>query len=248
MLVHCFAGCTQMELIGALRSLGLWPEGRVSEDPGYPGRITTLPDGLPSRDERQRREAARNIWKSAKAISGTPGETYLRSRGIVGFLPPTLRFACLFHSADRKEKPAVVCAIQDGRGQVTAVQRIFLRSDGLAKTDVEPKKPTLGPMNDGAVRMGVPGRRLGLAEGPETALSAQQMFSLPVWCSCGAARMKKVAIPPGVESIHIFADAGRSGIDAAIETAEVLEYKGFEVIVQAPENGDWNDRLKADAA
>ena len=46
-------------------------------------------------------------------------------------------------------------------------------------------------------------------------------------------------------SVYIFADAGRSGIDAVIETAEALEDKGFEVIVQAPEDGDWNDFITA---
>ena len=245
-LVHCFAGCTQAAVIGALRSAGLWGDGAaLAEDPSYPGRLTTLPDGLPSQDERQRQERAREIWRAAQPIAGTLGEAYLRARGIGGTLPPTLRFAPrLFHSADRRKKPAVVCAIQNGQNKVTAIQRIFLRPDGLAKTDAEPTKPTLGPMLDGAVRMGRPGRLLGLAEGPETALSAQHLFSLPVWCSCGASRMKKVAIPAGVEVVYIFADAGRAGIDAAIETSTVLEHQGFETVIQAPKDGDWNDALR----
>ena len=162
-------------------------------------------------------------------------------------LPPTLRFARLKHRADGQIKPAVVCAIQDGRNRITAVQRIFLRPDGLAKTDVDPKKPVLGPMGDGAVRMGPPGRALGLAEGPETALAAQQIFSLPVWCSCGAARMKRVAIPRGVRTVYIFADAGKPGIAAGIEAAEGLEHQGHQVVIQAPKEGDWNDVLMADA-
>ena len=244
-LVHCFAGCTQAAVIGALRDIGLWDNGALAEDPSYPGRITTLPDGLPSQDERKRRELARDIWAKAAPIVGTPGDTYLRARGIAGPLPPTLRFAILRHSADRRDKPAVVCAIQDGQNKVTAIQRIFLRPDGLAKTDAKPTKPTLGPMLDGAVRMGRPGRLLGLAEGPETALSAQHLFSLPVWCSCGASRMKKVAIPAGVEVVYIFADAGRAGIDAAIETSTVLEHQGFETVIQAPKDGDWNDHIRA---
>ena len=60
--------------------------------------------------------------------------------------------------------------------------------------------------------------------------------------------MKKVAIPAAVQAVYIFADAGRSGIDAAIETAEVLEGNGLQTVIQAPKEGDWNDALKAEAA
>ena len=247
-LVHCFAGCSQEAVIGALKAAALWPEGRVIADPSYPSYLTTPADGMTNRDERRRREAARTIWAEAAPIAGTLGERYLRSRGIIAPLPPTLRFARLKHRPDGRIKPAVVCALQDGRNRVTAIQRIFLRPDGLAKTDAEPKKPTLGPMGDAAVRMGPAGRVIGLAEGPETALAAQQIFSLPVWCSCGAGRMKAVAIPDGVRAVYIFADAGKPGIDAAIAAADTFEHRGLEVVIQAPRDGDWNDVLMAEAA
>ena len=246
-LVHCFAGCSQETVIAALKRAGLWPDGPVACDPAYPAHLTTPADGI-DRDARKRRELARKIWAAAEPIEGTPGERYLRARGITAPLPPTLRFARLKHSADDRIKPAVVCAIQDGRNKVTAVQRIFLRSDGMSKTDVEPKKPTLGPMGDGAVRMGPSRRVLGLAEGPETALAAQQIFSLPVWCACGAGRMKRVLIPSIVHAVHIFADAGEPGVKAAIEAAEEFEHRGLETIIQAPKEGDWNDALKTEAA
>ncbi len=241
-LVHCHSGCTQAEVIGALRVLGIWPErGDASKEPPRSGSIS---NSTANHDEAKRREAARLIWKNAQPIADTLGEAYLRERGIKIPLPPTLRFARLFHTADRREKPAVVCAIQDGHGRVTAVQRIFLRPDGLAKTDAKPNKPTLGPMRDGAVRLGPPGRSLGLAEGPETALSAQQRFCLPVWCSCGAGRMNKVKIPDRVQDIYIFADAGVAGIKAAEKTAASLARQGFRTLVQPPEEGDWNDVVK----
>ena len=246
-LVHCHAGCSQGAVIEALKAAGLWPDGPVGRDPSYPAHLTTPHDSSRSRDERERREAARAIWAAAGPIAGTPGERYLRARGLTAPVPPTLRFAELRHRADGRIKPAVVCAVQDGRGRVTAVQRIYLRPDGLAKTDVEPRKPTLGPMGDGAVRMGPAGRTLGLAEGPETALGAQQIFSLPVWCACGASRMKRIAIPAVVRVVYVFADAGKPGIDAAIETTEALEHRGYQTVIQAPKEGDWNDAVAAEA-
>ena len=149
------------------------------------------------------------------------------------------------HPADGRIKPAVICAIQDSRNKVTAVQRIFLRPDGMNKTHVRPEKPVLGPMGDGAVRLGPAGRVMGLAEGPETALSAQQIFSLPVWCSCGAARMKRVVFPKHVRSVYISADKGKPGMNAAAEAAEGLEHQGCQAVIQAPPEGDWNDALMA---
>ena len=223
-LVHCFAGCPQEAVIGALKAAGLWSDGPVMRDPSYPKHLTVPHDGGPSRDERGRREAARAIWSVARPIAGTLGERYLRARGIAVPLPPTLRFAEIKHPADGMIKPAVICAIQDSRNKVTAVQRIFLRPDGMNKTHVRPEKPVLGPMGGGAARMGPAGRVMGLAEGPETALSAQQIFSLPVWCSCGAARMKRTAFPRDVKTVYIFADAGKPGMDAAVETAEGLPW------------------------
>ena len=122
-LVHCFAGCSQDAVIGALKAADLWPGGRVVGDPSYPGYLTTPADGMTNRDERRRREAARTIWAEAAPIAGTLGERYLRSRGITAPLPPTLRFARLRHRPDGRIKPAIVCALQDGSNRVTAVHR-----------------------------------------------------------------------------------------------------------------------------
>lgn len=246
-LVHCFTGCDQMQVIGALRHLGLWPEGAVARDPSYPMSVTTLPDGF-NKDERAKHEPAREIWQKAKSITGTVAERYLRARAITLPLPPSLRFAELRHPTDKMMKPALVGAVQGVDGRVTAIQRNFLRPDGLGKTDVDPKKLSLGPMKDGAVRLAKPGRILGLAEGIETALSAQQLFAVPVWATLGVGRMPRVHIPEDVETVWIFADAGDAGVKGAIKAAEDFEDRGYGTEIQAPEDGDWNDYLKSQAA
>ena len=246
-IFNCFSGCTYDEVIAALRARGLWPEGRDAARPAPPPARAA-----PNQDEAKRRDLARRIWGDAAPIAGTLGETYLRARGISMALPPTLRFARLFHSADRREKPAVICAIQNSANKVTAIQRIFLRPDGLAKTDARPQKPVLGPMEDGAVRMGKafdergrPRQFLGLAEGPETALSAQQYFSLPVWCSCGVGRMTRVAIPAGIRGVYIFADAEDVGLKVASQAAVHFQKSGLKTRIQPPDEGDWNDVVRA---
>ncbi len=91
---------------------------------------------------------------------------------------------------------------------VIAIQRTFLRVDGRGKANVSQPKLTLGPMRDGAVRLGPAGPALGIAEGVETGLSAVQLFDVPVWCSLSASRLDRLWLPPESLEIHIFGDNG----------------------------------------
>lgn len=79
--------------------------------------------------------------------------------------------------------------------------------------------------------------------GPETALSAQQLFGMTVWCSVGAWRMKSVVFPQTVDTIHIFSDAGNEGARAAILAMEEFNRRGLKVTIRPPLEGDWNDVL-----
>lgn len=246
-LVHCHAGCSQESVISALRGLNLWPDGPLAEDPQAPGRLTTLPDGNDDRDERERMHRAREIWHNARPIGGTLAETYLRSRRITIHLPPTLRFhPALDHTPSRTVWPALIAALQDGDGKVIAVQRTYLARDGQGKAPVTPAKLTLGPMRDAAVRLGDYRDRpmIGIAEGIETALSARQMFSVPVWATLSANRLARLRLPP-LETLVIFADTGEVGIREAFAAADHYEQQGLKCLVQPPEQefGDWNDAL-----
>lgn len=102
---------------------------------------------------------------------------------------------------------------------------------------------TIGALGSGAVRLGLAGEGLGLAEGTETGLSAMQMFGIPVWCSLGAGRMHSVAIPNTVRELHIFADDDESGRAAAQRVVTAHWHR--KVIVHYPPLGcnDWNDAL-----
>lgn len=243
-LVHCFAGCDQRAVIDALRRMGLWPDGKLVDDPSYPGRLTTPPDDM-DKDERERRKKARELWFGAKDASGTPVETYLRSRAIRLRVPPSIRFAPRCRHPHGDDLPALVGAIQDGEGKITGVQRIYLAADGAGKADVTPTKATLGPMKDGAVRLAKAGEILGLAEGIETALSARQLFSIPVWATLGANRLGAVTLPECVKRIYIFADTGEVGLREAYKAADTYLELGIGCIVQPPEPcfSDWNDVL-----
>jgi DNA primase len=191
--------------------------------------------------------AARTIWGKAREIAGTRGETYFRHRGIDIDLPPTLRFhPALFHHPSGLALPAVVAAISGPGGKVTAVQCTFIRSDGCGKAEVEQPKITRGRMLNCAVRPAPAGPTLGIAEGVETALSAMQIHSAPVWAACGS-RMDAIAIPDYVRWLAIFGDNGEPGVNAAERAAVKLAREGRTIKFVYPPEGhkDWNDALRA---
>ena len=235
-LVYRHAGCAQKDVIGALQGLGLWP-GNSNWEP-KPVRAAPQDD----REETVRMFIARSIWTEAAPVESS---AYLEKRGITLPIPATVRFhRALKHPADGRVHPALVFAIQDPRGRITGVQRIFLNDSEDWKAGVTPAKMTLGVLGEGAVRFGDAEEHVGLAEGPETALSAMQMFGLPVWCSCGAARMKRVKFPPSVKTVHIFADAGEIGDKCARDAMKVFQERELLVAMRMPAKGDWNDVLQ----
>ena len=138
----------------------------------------------------------------------------------------------------------MVAAIQDPDRVITAIHRTYLRSDGQGKAAVRTPKMAFGPIDRGAVRLAKVGRVLGLAEGIETALSAFQLFAVPVWAALGS-RIHKVWLPHEVAEVWIFADNGVPGQEAAAKARDSLTKAGKRVAIRHPPEtfGDWNDAL-----
>lgn len=244
-LVHCFGKCPQDRVLAALRARGLWPEG-TGDAPAYAPQPSI---GSPDHDTVERRRRAQELWIKAMPARGTLVETYLRARGIRAAAPDALRFMpSLRHSPSGTTWPAMIAVVASLGGAVFAVQRTWLARDGRGKGPVEPNKMTLGPMDNGAVRFGSPLATLGLAEGIETALSAKQIYSLPVWAVLGCSRFEAVAIPETVETVVIFADRGAAGWKAAEAAANKFEHEGRVAEIVLPpsrEARDFNDELRA---
>jgi hypothetical protein len=194
-------------------------------------------------------EHARAIWRCAEPIAGTLGELYLRSRAIILDPPASLRFAPkLYHPRSTRRFPAMVAAISDNAGKVTAVLKTFLAPDGSGKADIEPVRMMTGRVLNNACRLGPAGRELGLSEGIETGLSAMQLHGVSVWAACGTG-MARVTIPDSVERLIIFRDNGTPGEQAA-ERAVAAHEKPERIIeiVAPPEDvGDWNDVARRQA-
>jgi len=243
-LFHCHAGCTQKAVGSALRKLELWPvkgagtplrPHRAAIQDQVKANVTELPNG----------EFALRIWNAAVDVPGA--ERYLYHRGITLTVPPSLRYApSILHAPTGLRLPAIIAAIRTSQGAVSAIQRVFVRADGLGKAAVAQPKLSLGPLVDGAVRLAPATEVMALCEGWETGLSALQLYGLPVWASLGASRMHRVRLPDIVRKVVIFADDDVAGREAAERTAQVHRDLGRSVDIRLPANGtDFNDELIA---
>jgi hypothetical protein len=237
LLWRCHAGCDQGAVLEALQARGLLDEGR--QDCAAPR------DNGSSNTER-----ALQIWNIAAPAPATEVATYLRSRGITGPVPKSLRcHGNLRHGPTGLDFPAMVAAVQAPDQRITAIHRTFLLPDGRGKARVSSPKMALGPLGRGAVRLGPVAPALGLAEGVETALSAAQLFKIPVWAALGS-RLDQVQLPAEVIEVQIFGDNGQAGHEAARKAAEAFQAERRRVVLRFPPERfpDWNDLLMAEAA
>jgi hypothetical protein len=176
-------------------------------------------------------------------------EKYLRGRRITLPIPTTLR-----HHPNLLYKPtgqyfhALVAAVQDPGGEIVAIHRIYLLSDGRRPPVVE-QKMSLGPCKGNAVRLGPVKDRLLLAEGIESALSAMQLAGFSAWASIGTGGLSNLYLPSHITEVLIAADGDVAGRKAAQDAAERWRARGVRVRIKDPGDGmDYNDLLQRGAA
>ena len=230
LLFHCFAGCRTEDVLSALRGLKL------------PTTTGWMDRNGPEEPERGAAMAAR-LWSGARPIQGTPAANYLRRRGLA------MRSVLRFHPRTPQGRapltrfvPALIAPVRDEAGLV-AVHRTFLTDDGKL-SDRQPAKAALGRLGSGLVRLAPAAQTLGLAEGIETALSAQALFGVPVWATLGTERFRRVALPSQVERLILFLDHDEGG-----HRAERLAREAFPTLciasrMPAVAGEDWNDVLR----
>jgi hypothetical protein len=145
--------------------------------------------------------------------------------------------------------PGMVAAIQRPDRRVCGVHRVFLRGDGRGKALVSQPKMTLGPIRGGAVRLGPGGPELGICEGIESGLSAQELYRITVWCGLGGSNMRNIELPIVVERVIVFGDNGAIGRGHAERAAKAFHGQGHKVPLVFPNSDfdDFNSVLKARA-
>lgn len=243
LLVHCHAGCGQADVWAALKKRRLFDDGGRQQ---FQSRKCSSSKSWQNARNSDRQADALEIWRSTNTADRTPVETYLHERAITPPIPPCLRYhANLKHWDTGLFFPAMVAGVQDGDGKFTAIHRTYLLPDGRGKAEVLKPKKLLGSPADGAIRLAPAEKALGLAEGIETALSALQLFEIPVWAALSCSRFASVAIPDEVIEVQIFADNGAPGIEAAAKARDTFTAAGKRVAIRRPPEafGDWNDAL-----
>lgn len=239
-LFHCFAGCSNEEVIAALDRQGV--RSRDLFD-GSGGVAADRPE------KRAFNSNARRLWHSATAISGGPAEGYLAQRGILR-ASDQLRYLERTPLGPRgavQFLPAMLAAVTTDMG-VIAIHRTFLDAPSAKLAAFDRPKRALGSLGFGSVRLAPPVQgRLGLAEGIESALSAMQLFGISCWATLGNERFGLVAIPEGVRELHLFIDNDAGGTLA--EKRALKSYAAPHRVIhsRAPASSgfDWNDELKS---
>ena len=237
-LTHCHGGCSQEAVIDVLKSHGLW-KTRDADDRFAKIAIAKALKPHPR---------ALALWREAVPATGTFVERYLRARGIICPIPPTIRF---LRDAKHPEGrfPAMLAAVARVPSQkIVAVHRTFLAHDGSGKAPVEPEKMSLGSVSGGAVRLTQAGEHLAVAEGIETALSVFLATGIPMWSALSADGIAALALPPLplARTVTICADAddNGTGIKKAYKAAERWFVEGRIVRITCPPTGtDFNDIL-----
>jgi hypothetical protein len=243
-LVRCHAGCDQRDVIAALRARGIWDtdERRPARFLGKPNRV---PTSETDDDAIRRTEAALAIWHNSQSAEGTPVETYLRSRGLVLPIPPSIRFHAGLRHPSGAVWPAMVALVTHGaHGKPLGVHRTFLARDGYGKAPVEAAKMMLGPCRGGAVRLGPAGDLLMVGEGIETCLAAMQASGHPAWAALSTSGLRSFDLPHAVRDVIVLADGDDPGEAAAQDCAWRWKREGRRVRIARPPQGmDFNDLL-----
>ena len=237
-LVFCHACQDTDSVISAIRRRGLWHQG---DDTDQSVVVQTQPRELSRAGVR-----ARELWIQAAAAKGTLVEIYLRSRGIVAPIPPTLRFLSLTkHSPSDQLLPAMIAAVTVWpERRPCAVHRTFLAGGGNGKAAVDTPRMTLGPCRRGAVRLAEAADLLLVGEGIETCLSAMQATGQPAWAALSTAGLRNLEIPEYVKEVVVLADGDLPGEEAAQYAARRWVHQGRRVRIARPPKGqDFNDLL-----
>ena len=242
-LVKCHAGCSQRDVIDALRDVGLWPTPSLESRESRPPRMARFARHA-SASMGSRREAAMLMWNSAEPASGTLTDVYLRNRGIEVPLPDVLRFSRALKHPTGAFLPAMVALITDGTNHPVAIHRTFLASDGIEKASVEPQKMMLGPCRGGSVRLAPAHEVVMIGEGIETCLAAMQATGTPTWAALSTSGLRSVEIPPEIREVVVLADGDAPGEAAASDAGHRLRRLGHHVRIARPPTGlDFNDVL-----
>ena len=222
-------------------------EGWVAPDAAKPDQYDET--------ERKRRNAdlAKRIWREARQIAGTAGETYLRKRGIELATVPDYGGLRWHPNCPWNGRETAACVVARFTDVITGEPR------GIHRRPIGGQKPrTLGSMRGCVIRLwpdDAVSTGLVLGEGVETTLAASQIehratLLRPAWAAGSAVNMANFPVLPSIEALTLLVDhdANGAGPEAAAACARRWLAEGREAIRLTPKaiGADFNDIIKGE--
>jgi putative DNA primase/helicase len=249
LLVHCFAGCEPLDVLGQLRDRGLLDAGAQKER-----RQAEQAAEQPNEDDAERIKRALEMWHQARDPRGTLVERYLHHRrvGLPHAGGEVVRFHpdCPFNGRDRT--PCMIALIRNiASNAPQAIHRTPLNPDGTQQRTANGKtwRLSLGPIRGGAIKLTDDANVtscLGVAEGVETALTMQlqpEFGRSPVWSLVSVGGYSWLPVLSGIESLWIAIDHDPIGQKRAATLARRWANEGRETftLMSPIEGEDLND-------
>jgi len=248
----CFGQCAAggdaldfFERVGMSKADAIEVLGGVRIAPG--ATLKTGPAAQQDNSERIKRALA--IWKRTQPIGGTLGEIYLRQwRNLTGDFAPDVRYCGgVYYRPVKRETPAVVSAIRDASGMITAVHSIHLSADG-SKLDADPRR-CWGAARGGAIRLDDPPfETVFVTEGVEDGFAVRAALATEksaVWAAPSASFLHLVNFPQEVRRVVICADNDDAGREASerLKARLLSERRRVRICLPPNESADWSDML-----
>lgn len=154
--------------------------------------------------------------------------------------------------------PALVALVTDPSGRAVTLHRIYVTEHGGKLPVEDPKKmlPLLPGrhLKGASIKLGVPTRQLGVAEGIETAIAVHMCTRMPVWATLNTYGMKHFDPPANISDVWIWGDKDRQ--DQGLNAAKLLKQRLWATgciarivlpdlpIADGAKGVDWNDQLR----
>ena len=190
------------------------------------------------------RDAAMRIWQECTDPRGTAAEKYLINRRMGhGVECQDIRFHanCPFGKDENGQQrflPAMVALVRSpGDRTPMGIHRTALTPDGR-KLD----RKMLGPCHGGVVMLTSheADSDISFCEGIETGLAVIKLFKRPVWAALSAGSLGSMQVIGGIQSLKIYADNDRAGLEAAQKCAREWITSGIKVSIEAPTVAGWD--------
>jgi hypothetical protein len=254
LIVSSWGRSSWQEVVDDLRRRGFIDEEKrlrgAGSSAGYHG-------GSDARELSAARKArvAALVWSAGQPAAGTLSERHIRLRGVARPLPAfdALRHALAaplraYDAPDGRCHPAMLAALRDPAGGLTAVEITFLDRSGARTERLRLSRKIIGPIPPGsAVRIDPAAPEMLVGEGVFTTLSATERFDLPGWALLSTSRLRTWTPPSGVRAVLVAGDNGPAGRHSARFLVDRLRDAGLRAWAAFPSRGfgDFNDERLA---